>query len=214
MRPKDKSFLFSLSWASVWENGWENREKQRIWSFKIYRFCIQGSIDQHEQNFFKDYFQKPMKCYYVFKFFKQSLQMSTISLNPVAKCLEDVFPYPHSSLKLLFLPTPTPQSLTCQHGVPAKFLALEERGKRPYHNVLIMRRQKQQTSWIVLIKYVWDLETQQLCVQVIQMHFNQLVSSVTFSDTPLRIFLNEILYINSRTVWRAKKENLTTRVFQ
>lgn len=110
---------------------------------------------------------------------------------PLQQCEAAVFPHPH----------PHPLSLTCQHGVPAKFLALEERGKRPYHNVLIMRRQKQQTSWIVLIKYVWDLETQQLCVQVIQMHFNQLVTSMTFSDTPLRIFLNEILCINSSTVW-------------
>ena len=129
--------------------------------------------------------------------------MSIINLNPGAKCLDNRFSYPCSSVKLLSFPTPPDSDVLT--WCPCQILGIGRGGKRPYHNVLIMRRQKQQTSWIVLIKYVWDLETQQLCVQVIQMHFNQLVSSVTFSDTPLRSFLNEFYVLTPELSGGKKK---------
>lgn len=46
-----------------------------------------------------------------------------------------------------------------------------------------------------------------------QMHFNQLVSSMTFSDTPLRIFLDEFCVLTPELSVGKKHNFTTTHIF-
>lgn len=135
-------FSFTLSWVAIALGVCKTGEKTRIlqpWDLQTDSTYME-ICTRMNKTFSKGVYRNPWNFIY-FIFSSDSSSKDTKNGHCPSSVGSTMFGE-HISLTLaaVWRCFPCPQALAGSHGVPAKFLALEVRGKRPYHNVLIMRR--------------------------------------------------------------------------